>query len=130
MLPNGRTVHLDLAYPSQRVDIEVDHNEWHATPTAVAQDKQRDLGLAILGWERLRFTDHAVRRNLRVCVADVRAVLDLRLARSTSARVRGVRRGGSANFPRSRPAVGASAESSQRAARPRRLDAGPRTPAL
>ncbi len=55
-LPNGRTVHLDLAYLSQRVDIEVDHNEWHATPTAVAQDKQRDLGLAMLGWERLRFT--------------------------------------------------------------------------
>ena len=28
------------------IDIEVDHSEWHATPTAVAQDKQRDLGLA------------------------------------------------------------------------------------
>jgi len=78
VLPNGRTVHLDLAYPDHRLDIEVDHSEWHATPTAVAQDKQRDLGLAVLGWERLRFTDQAVRRNVRVCVATVRAVLDLR----------------------------------------------------
>jgi very-short-patch-repair endonuclease len=78
VLPNGRTVHLDLAYLGQRVDIEVDHSEWHATPTAVAQDKQRDLGLAILGWERLRFTDQAVKRNVRLCVAAVRAVLDLR----------------------------------------------------
>jgi very-short-patch-repair endonuclease len=78
VLPNGRKVHLDLAYPSHRVDIEVDHTEWHATPTAVVRDKQRDLGLAVLGWERMRFTDLDVRRNLRVCVAMVRAVLDLR----------------------------------------------------
>ena len=34
-LPNGRTAYLDLAYPDERVDIEVDHTEWHATLTAV-----------------------------------------------------------------------------------------------
>jgi very-short-patch-repair endonuclease len=82
-LPNGRTVHLDLAYPSLRIDIEVDHSEWHATLTAVAQDKQRDLGLAILGWERLRFTDQAVKRNVRVCVAAVRAVFERRTLGAT-----------------------------------------------
>ena len=72
-LPNGRTVYLDLAYPDARVDIEVDHSEWHATPSAVEQDKARDLGLALLGWERLRFTERAIERRLRVCVATVRA---------------------------------------------------------
>jgi len=83
VLPNGRTVHLDLAYLEQRLDIEIDHSEWHATPSAVARDKERDIGLAILGWERLRFTEQSVQRNVRVCVANVRAVLDLR-ARVTS----------------------------------------------
>ena len=77
-LPNGRTVHLDLAYPDVRLDIEIDHSEWHASITAVEQDKARDLGLAILGWERLRFTDRAIERRLRVCVAMVAAVLELR----------------------------------------------------
>jgi very-short-patch-repair endonuclease len=77
-LPNGRTVLLDLAYPSHRVDIEVDHSEWHATLTAVAQDKVRDRGLAMLGWQPLRFTDLDITRNLRMCVATVRTVLDLR----------------------------------------------------
>jgi hypothetical protein len=78
VLPNGRTVYLDLAYPDHRVDIEIDHSEWHATPSAVERDKTRDLGLAVLGWERLRFTERAIQRRLRVCIAMVGAVLDLR----------------------------------------------------
>ena len=80
-------VYLDLAYPDCRLDIEIDHSEWHATVTAVEQDKARDLGLALLGWERLRFTDRAIERRLRVCVAMVAAVLDVRrgLARPPAA---------------------------------------------
>jgi hypothetical protein len=77
-LPNGRTVYLDLAYPDQLLDIEIDHSEWHATTTAVEQDKARDLGMALLGWERLRFTERALQRRVRVCVAMVRAILELR----------------------------------------------------
>ena len=77
-LPNGRIAYLDLAYPELRLDIEIDHSEWHATPTSVEQDKARDLGLAILGWERLRFTDRAIERRLPVCVAMVGAVHDAR----------------------------------------------------
>jgi very-short-patch-repair endonuclease len=77
-LPNGRTVHLDLAYVHERLDIEIDHSEWHATPTAVEQDKNRDLNLALLGWAPLRFTDRALERQIRVCVAMVRRCLDLR----------------------------------------------------
>lgn len=77
-LPNGRVAYLDLAYPDCRVDIEIDHSEWHATVSAVEQDKARDVGLAVLGWERLRFTDWSIRRRLRVCVAAVSAVVDLR----------------------------------------------------
>ena len=77
-LPNGRTAYLDLAYLDVRLDIEVDHSEWHAGTAATERDKSRDNGLARMGWERLRFTDRMVARRLRVCIADVAAVLDLR----------------------------------------------------
>jgi hypothetical protein len=77
-LPNGRTVYLDLAYPDCRLDIEIDHSEWHATASAVEQDKARDLGLAVLGWERMRFTERSIERRLPVCIAMVIAVVDLR----------------------------------------------------
>ena len=77
-LPSGRTAFLDLAYPDRLVDIEIDHSAWHATASAVEQDKARDLGLAVLGWERLRFTERAIERRLSFCVSVVRGVLELR----------------------------------------------------
>ena len=83
-LPNGRLAFLDLAYLGPRLDIEIDHTTWHSTVSAVEHDKARDLGLAVLGWERLRFTDQDVERRLPMCVATVRAVRDLRRS-STSA---------------------------------------------
>ncbi len=84
-LPNGRVAYLDLAYPDARLDIEVDHSRWHATPTAVEQDKARDIGLALMSWERLRFTERAIERRLAVCVATVRKVLELRSERRRDA---------------------------------------------
>ncbi len=78
-LPSGRTVFLDLAYPDVRLDIEIDHSEWHATTSAVESDKARDLGLAVLGWERLRFTDRAIHRRLGYCVDTVERVRRARL---------------------------------------------------
>jgi len=79
-LPSGRTAYLDLAYPDIRLDIEVDHSEWHATLSSVEADKTRDVGLAILGWERLRFSERSIERRLRVCVAAVIAVFEARRA--------------------------------------------------
>jgi very-short-patch-repair endonuclease len=78
-LPSGRTVYLDLAYPDVRLDIEIDHSAWHATTSAVESDKVRDLGLAVLGWERLRFTDRAIHRRLGYCVDTVERVRRARL---------------------------------------------------
>jgi hypothetical protein len=79
-LPSGRTAYLDLAYPECRLDIEVDHSKWHATTSAVERDKARDNGLAVLVWERLRFTELMLDRSMRVCVAEAREVRDTRLA--------------------------------------------------
>lgn len=79
-LPNGRLAYLDLAYVDCKVDIEVDHATWHATVSAVERDKARDLGLALAGWERLRFTDRDVETRMAMCVATVRAVVEMRSA--------------------------------------------------
>lgn len=80
VLPSGRTAYLDLAYPECRLDVEVDHSKWHGTPSAVERDKARDNGLAIISWERLRFTERMLARAIRVCVADVREVRENRLS--------------------------------------------------
>ena len=84
-LPSGRMAYLDLAYVDCRLDIEVDHSEWHSTTSAVERDKVRDNGLAIIGWERLHFTERMLERARRVCVAQVQAVRNARLARADSA---------------------------------------------
>jgi very-short-patch-repair endonuclease len=78
-LPSGRAAYLDLAYLDCRLDIEADHSEWHSTPSAVERDKARDNGLAVLAWERLRFTERMLLRSMRVCVAHVREVREQRL---------------------------------------------------
>jgi hypothetical protein len=79
-LPSGRTVYLDLAYLDCQLDIEVDHSQWHSTPSAVERDKARDNGLAVMSWERLRFTDRMLERTMRVCVAQARSIRETRLA--------------------------------------------------
>jgi very-short-patch-repair endonuclease len=78
-LRSGRTAYLDLAYLDCRLDIEVDHSAWHGTPSAVERDKARDNGLAVLAWERLRFTERMLERAMASCVANVREVRELRL---------------------------------------------------
>jgi very-short-patch-repair endonuclease len=73
-LPSGRPVKLDLALPDLRIDIEVDHPHWHATPDGLQRDHARDNELALLAWERLRFTTADVTTRLASCVAIVRAI--------------------------------------------------------
>jgi very-short-patch-repair endonuclease len=79
-LPSGRIAYLDLAYLDCRLDIEIDHSSWHGTTSAVERDKARDNGLAILGWERLRYTERNLARAKRVCVSQIRSVRAARCA--------------------------------------------------
>ncbi len=47
----GRFVaRLDLAYPGDRVGLEMNGFRWHATPLAYARDQERLRRLAALGW--------------------------------------------------------------------------------
>jgi very-short-patch-repair endonuclease len=82
-LPSGRPVRIDVALVAQRLSIEVDHPAWHATPEALQRDHTRDLELALLGWERIRFTTDDVDHRLPTCVAAVRMLAE-RLARQAA----------------------------------------------
>ncbi|MGH3928643.1 MAG: DUF559 domain-containing protein, partial [Pseudonocardiaceae bacterium] len=49
---------LDLAFPVQRVAVEVDGWAWHMTPDRFVRDRQRQNAVVNLGWTILRFTWH------------------------------------------------------------------------
>jgi len=71
ILPTGRVVFLDLAIERSRLDIEVDHHEWHAGLVETQRDKTRDVQVARLRWQSLRFTDHDIERRIGAVVASV-----------------------------------------------------------
>lgn len=77
-LPGGRTVVLDLAWPLHRVAVEVDHPFWHDGVVEAARDKVRDLDLAMLGWQTVRFPELEIGRDIDGLVARLAAVLALR----------------------------------------------------
>jgi very-short-patch-repair endonuclease len=63
-LDSGVTVHLDLADPTSRYGIEVDHVTWHGGRLDSQRDKRRDRELARLGWTVSRVTDEDVSARL------------------------------------------------------------------
>jgi very-short-patch-repair endonuclease len=73
-LLDGSFVHVDLAYPERRLAIEVDHSHWHAGIAATARDKARDVQLARVAWETLRFTEDDIDHRLGFIVGAVRDV--------------------------------------------------------
>ncbi len=51
----GLTVHLDFAYPDEKLAIEVDSVRWHSGVRAIKWDNERQNLLVALGWRVLRF---------------------------------------------------------------------------
>ncbi|MGH3942383.1 MAG: DUF559 domain-containing protein [Pseudonocardiaceae bacterium] len=49
---------IDLAFPAQRVAVEVDGWAWHITPDRFVHDQQRQNTVVNQGWTILRFTWH------------------------------------------------------------------------
>ncbi len=47
---------VDVAFPKQKVAIEVDGWAFHSDPEAFAKDRKRQNNIALLGWKVLRFT--------------------------------------------------------------------------
>ncbi len=64
-LPHGSTIEVDLAFPAERVVIELDGWRYHRSPESFRSDRSRDVELAALGWVVLRFTHADVDRRPR-----------------------------------------------------------------
>jgi hypothetical protein len=75
VLPNGRTVFVDLLMREQRIAIEVDGRAFHERIAAFESDRVRDRQLQRLGFNVPRFTWWEVKRRPQVLVSDVGALL-------------------------------------------------------
>lgn len=79
-LPNGVTIHVDVAAPSIRWAVEVDHVTWHGGRFDAQQDKARDRGARRVGWQVERVTDQELRDDFAGAITDLVALYELRRA--------------------------------------------------
>jgi len=65
----------DFAWPRHRLVVEADSYSWHRSPTALDDDRQRDVTLALAGWRTLRFTHAQVTQRPAYVTTAIRAAL-------------------------------------------------------
>lgn len=53
----GVTLHLDIAYPEVQLAVEPGATWWHGGNERARQDDRRDIALAELGWQTMRFDE-------------------------------------------------------------------------
>lgn len=71
----GLTIHVDFAYPDQKLAIEVDSVRWHSGVRAIKRDNERQNLLVALGWRVLRFEWNDVVHRPRMIAAQIRNAL-------------------------------------------------------
>lgn len=64
----GRTFRIDLAYPEQKLAIELDGWEFHRSRTAFDSDRSRANLLVAQGWTLIRFTSRSTDDEILACV--------------------------------------------------------------
>jgi REase_MTES_1575/Transcriptional regulator, AbiEi antitoxin len=77
-LREGLMVHVDFAYPDQRLAIEVDSVRWHSGVRAIKWDNERQNLLVALGWRVLRFEWNDIVNRPAVVAAQILAALQER----------------------------------------------------
>jgi very-short-patch-repair endonuclease len=78
----GQTFRLDMAYEDEKVAVELDGRAYHASAARWESDIARDLALATIGWQTIRFSHRRLVSDPDGCRRDVLAV---RAARRTQA---------------------------------------------
>lgn len=77
VVDDGRVrAELDLAYPDEKVAIEVDGYWWHSTPHQKSYDETRQNALVARGWRVLRFGELLLANHPQHVVLTVRAALE------------------------------------------------------
>ncbi|MGH3932244.1 MAG: DUF559 domain-containing protein [Pseudonocardiaceae bacterium] len=66
---------VDVAFPAQRVAIEVDGWAWHTTHDRFVRDRQRQNAIVNLGWTMLRFTWHDLDGRPEKVIDEIRTAL-------------------------------------------------------
>lgn len=82
LLPDGKTIRLDFAWPQFRIALEVDHPFWHAGTEASHKDKRRDRKATTIGWLTIRVTDMDVNGGLTEAITDVATTIELATQRA------------------------------------------------
>ena len=72
----GLTIHVDFAYPVEKVAIEIDSVRWHTGLRAIHRDHERQNLLVALGWRVLRFEWNDVLLRPGWVAAQILAALD------------------------------------------------------
>jgi len=70
VIAGSRTYYLDLAYPAQRVAIEVDGFDFHRGRESFDNDRRRQNDLVRAGWTVLRFTSRSTVDEIVAAVTD------------------------------------------------------------
>jgi very-short-patch-repair endonuclease len=61
----------DFYWPASRLVVEADSYAWHRSPSALDDDRERDVELTLAGYRSLRFTWEQVTRRRRYVVAAI-----------------------------------------------------------
>ena len=77
-LPTGIVVHPDVAIPSIRWAVEVDHVTWHGGRHDAQADKGRDRSLRRVGWEVDRVTDVDLAESFARTILELVDLINLR----------------------------------------------------
>ena len=65
----------DFYWPHCRLVVETDSYRWHRSPSALNDDRERDVELTLAGFRVLRFTYEQVTKRPRYVIQAVRAAL-------------------------------------------------------
>lgn len=79
-LPDGVTIHADVALPDIRWALEVDHVTWHGGRIDAQRDKTRDRQLRRVGWQVDRVTDVDIADHLDGTITELVELIALRRA--------------------------------------------------
>ena len=69
---------IDVAFPRQRIAIEVDGWAWHRTPERFVRDGQRQNAVVNGGWHVLRFSWHDLTHRPEAVLTEIRDALRIR----------------------------------------------------
>ena len=69
-----RTYRLDMAYEEEMLAVELDGRRYHSGPEQWERDIARDLALATLGWQTIRFSHARLTSDVAGCRKDALAV--------------------------------------------------------